>query len=100
MAKNSVDESHNTTELNMQSTPTDVGFWQWVQSLNSPELIVMPTFVIIVTLIVTAGIVINSIHRRRTETELKRELLERGMGAEEIATVIRAAPKKGGCQHT
>jgi hypothetical protein len=64
-----------------------------------PEAIIMPIFFIVLTAIVTGGIVINSIHRRRTETELKRELLERGMSADEIATVIRATPKKGGCQH-
>jgi hypothetical protein len=42
-----------------------------------------------------AGIIlsgVNSIHRRRTEVDFKRELVERGMSADEIATVIESAP--------
>ena len=81
--------------MNMQSTPTDLGFWQWVQSMPHPETIIMPIFVVVLTAIVVSGIVINSVHRRRTETDLKRELLERGMSADEIATVIRAKPSCG-----
>ena len=41
-----------------------------------------------------AGIVmksINSIQRHRAETELKREMIERGMSADEIAKVIEAS---------
>jgi hypothetical protein len=69
-------------------------FWQWVQSMPHPEAIIMPIFFIALTGIVTGGIVINSIHRRRAESDLKRELLERGMSADEIATVIRATPTR------
>jgi hypothetical protein len=79
----------------MQTAPSDFGFWHWVQSLPHPELFVMPTMLILLTLIITGGIVINSIHRRRTETDLKRELLDRGMSADEIATVIRTKPTRG-----
>jgi hypothetical protein len=42
-----------------------------------------------------AGIVmksISSMQRHRAETDLKREMIERGMSAEEIATVIQASP--------
>ncbi|HMO87163.1 MAG TPA: hypothetical protein PKC18_19820 [Lacipirellulaceae bacterium] len=35
---------------------------------------------------------INSIHRRGVEQAMKRDMLERGMSAEEIAQVIEAAP--------
>ena len=41
-----------------------------------------------------AGIIsssISSIHRRRAETELKRDLVERGMSADEIATIIETS---------
>ena len=41
-----------------------------------------------------AGIVmktISSIQRHRAETELKREMIERGMSADEIAKVIEAS---------
>lgn len=37
----------------------------------------------------------GSIQRTRAETQLKQEMLERGMGAEEIATVIKASGKEG-----
>lgn len=42
---------------------------------------------------------INSMHRRRVEAELKRDMLDRGMSATEIATVIEsAAPPEDGTQ--
>jgi hypothetical protein len=34
---------------------------------------------------------VGSIHRRRAEMELKREMIERGMSADEIATIIESA---------
>jgi hypothetical protein len=50
----------------------------------------------------TLGIVtsaISSFHRRRAEMELKREMLDRGMSADEIAKVIEsAAPPEDGTQ--
>ncbi len=42
-----------------------------------------------------AGIVsgtIGSIHRRRSEMDLKREMIERGMSADEITKIIESAP--------
>ncbi|HEY2760335.1 MAG TPA: hypothetical protein VGI75_06320 [Pirellulales bacterium] len=42
---------------------------------------------------------INSIHRRRVEADLKREMLDRGMGADDIAKIIEAAaPPEDGTQ--
>jgi hypothetical protein len=35
---------------------------------------------------------VNMVHRRRTQAELKRDMLERGMSAEEITSVIESAP--------
>lgn len=35
--------------------------------------------------------VIGAVHRRKVEADLKRDMLDRGMSAEEIATVIGAA---------
>jgi hypothetical protein len=37
---------------------------------------------------------INSIHRRRAEVDLKREMIERGMSADEIAKVIESTSPK------
>jgi hypothetical protein len=42
-----------------------------------------------------AGIIlngVNSIHRRRTEVDFKREMIERGMSADEIVKVMECAP--------
>jgi hypothetical protein len=35
--------------------------------------------------------VFNSLHRRRVETDLKREMIDRGMSADEIAKIIESA---------
>jgi hypothetical protein len=35
---------------------------------------------------------INSVHRRRIEESMKRDMIERGMSANEIATIIESAP--------
>jgi hypothetical protein len=39
----------------------------------------------------------NSIHRRRAEMDLKREMIERGMSADEIAKVIESSAPKDEC---
>ena len=39
---------------------------------------------------------VYAIHKNRVEAELKRELLDRGMSAEEVATVISAKADRGG----
>jgi hypothetical protein len=78
----------------MQSIPTN--FWMWLATLNQKEregLTVGIVFVIII-FITTIGLVVYLIHRNKTEDALKRELLDRGMSADEIATVIRAKPEK------
>jgi hypothetical protein len=44
-----------------------------------------------ITLAGIAAAVFNSVHRRRIEEGLKREMLDRGMSADEIVKVIEAA---------
>jgi hypothetical protein len=46
---------------------------------------------VICTLVVCVSGTINSIHHRRVEAEMKRDMIERGMSADEIAKVIEAA---------
>jgi hypothetical protein len=46
---------------------------------------------VVCTLITFVASTINSIHHRRVEADMKREMIERGMSAEEIAKVIEAA---------
>lgn len=54
---------------------------------------------IICTIVVFASSTIVSIHRRRTEAEMKREMIERGMSADDIAKIIESAsPPEDGTQ--
>lgn len=45
---------------------------------------------VICTIVGCATGIISSMHRRRVETDLKHELLDRGMSADEIARVVEA----------
>lgn len=49
------------------------------------------TAIVISTVAILMG-VFNAIHRRSSEDQLKRDMLDRGMTAEEIETVIKATP--------
>lgn len=78
----------------MNSVPS--GFWQWISSLNSDDIVGM---IVVVSLCCVGAIAIgcatiHKIHKTRTEDALKRELLDRGLTADEIATVIGAKPEK------
>src|SRR3954462_1893729 len=46
---------------------------------------------VICTLVVVISSTIKSIHHRRVEADMKREMIERGMSADEITKVIEAA---------
>ncbi len=46
---------------------------------------------VLCTLIVFISSTINSIHYRRIEAEMKRDMIDRGMSADEITKVIEAA---------
>jgi hypothetical protein len=47
---------------------------------------------VICTAVVFISGAINSIHRRRVAADLKREMIDRGMTADEIVRIIEAAP--------
>jgi hypothetical protein len=53
---------------------------------------------VICTLIVSISSTINSIHHRRVQADMKREMIERGMSSEEIANVIEASPPEDAAQ--
>ncbi len=78
----------------MHSIPSS--FWQWISSLRSDDLAGM---IISIALVGVAAIAIvcttiYKVHKTRAEDALKRELLDRGLSADEIATVIGAKPTK------
>jgi hypothetical protein len=78
----------------MNSVPSS--FWQWMAELHSEERTgLMVLCVVAIAFIVTVVFcTIYMMHKNRLEDSLKRELLDRGMTADEIATVIRARPTK------
>jgi hypothetical protein len=49
---------------------------------------------IIISAVAIIGGIVETMHRRRTETDLKREMLDRGMSADEIARVVESAQPK------
>ena len=78
----------------MSSVPGD--FWQWTASLQSGErvaLLIVAVFALVFIVTMVLG-TIYKMHKSRLEDTLKRELLERGMSAEEIATVVGAKSVK------
>jgi hypothetical protein len=79
----------------MNSVPGS--FWEWMASLQSPERFGLAFFamIAIVIIVITVFATIYKMHKNRLEDSLKRELLDRGMSASEIAMVVRARPGKG-----
>jgi hypothetical protein len=55
------------------------------------------TLAILIFLVVTVlSFTAYRVHRNKLNDGLKRELLERGMSAEEIVAVVRSTPERGG----
>ena len=76
----------------MNSVPSS--FWEWIAQLNSGERfgLIAITLIASVLVVLIVFITLYKVHKNRLEAALKRELLERNMSADEIATVIRATP--------
>lgn len=83
----------------MQSVPGTL--WEWLSALEPGErlaLSVVVTALLLLSAVLVVAIVaftIRAIHKHRLDDALKRELLDRGMVAEEIALVVQA--KSGKC---
>jgi hypothetical protein len=78
----------------MKSVPSD--FWLWFSKFNAEDLtgLVAVVLVFIVAAVAVICWTVYMIHKNRAEIALKRELLDRGLPADEIATIIRATPPK------
>ncbi|HEX3601329.1 MAG TPA: hypothetical protein VHU84_14350 [Lacipirellulaceae bacterium] len=74
----------------MHAIPTNL--WQWLSSLNSDEYagLVIGCVVTLVSVCLIVAITIHSVHKNRLSYQMKRELLDRGLSADEIATIIGA----------
>lgn len=74
--------------------PVPSSFWEWQAALSAGERFdtmvlgaLSLTFVVAVVFLT-----IYKMHKNRLDDALKRELLDRGMTAEEIVSIIRARP--------
>lgn len=78
----------------MQSTPSS--FWEWTAALSPGDRMGLLFFSLIalVAMVSIVGGFIYHIHKNRLDDALKRELLERGMSAEEIVAVMNCKPQK------
>jgi hypothetical protein len=84
----------------MQSVPINI--WEWLDKIQPddrlPIVIVSILFglgalVLIVWILAHA---VSRIHRLRTEANLKHELLERGLSADEVAMVVASTAGRSG----
>jgi len=80
----------------MQSVPSNL--WELVASLDEGVIFAVLFFamVALVVIMITIFTAVYAMHKNRLEDSLKRELLDRGMSADEIVAVVRAKPTKGG----
>ena len=79
----------------MQSIPED--FWSWLNKLNGEDVtgvVSIVCFFAAVTVFVLCWTVCK-VHKTRSDAALKRDLLDRGLSADEIATIVGAKLDKG-----
>lgn len=74
----------------MNSVPQNL--WDRIPQMSTGDVMTLLLIVIVAVLVAITiiGSIIYAMHKNRLEDSLKRELLDRGMNADEIATVIRA----------
>lgn len=88
----------------MNSVPTNL--WEWLAPIEPDERFALSITTIVVGLMALVfivgivSVVIGKIHRARLEAALKRELLDRGLSVDEIASIISATgtAKGVGCR--
>jgi hypothetical protein len=79
----------------MNATPGSL--WEWLAALDPDKRFVLSIvglvflFVAIVIVVSVVGQVVRGIHHARLESGLKRELLDRGLAADEIARIVEAS---------
>jgi hypothetical protein len=84
----------------MNSVPS--GMWEWLSTLEPHGRLALSVTTVVLSLVASVlvalivAVTVRGIHQRRLEDALKRELLDRGLSAEEIDMIVRATPTKGG----
>jgi xanthine/uracil permease len=78
----------------MRSVPND--FWLWFSKFNAEDITGFIAVILVFSVAAVAVICFTfyMVHKNRAEVALKRELLDRGLAADEIATIISAKPDK------
>jgi hypothetical protein len=79
----------------MNSVP--VNFWEWLGALDSGERTGLMVVCLWALFFLVAAVLftIYKMHKNRMNDALKRELLDRGMSADEIALIVSATTTKG-----
>jgi hypothetical protein len=82
----------------MRSTP--ISFWEWFTSLDKGDLAGLSILAVLggVAVIIVLSAVVYLMHKNRLHDSLKRELLDRGFSAEEIAMIVQAKPHGAMCK--
>ena len=72
-------------------------FWSWFSKFNAEDITGFIAVVLVFSVAAVAVIcfTIYMVHKNRAEVALKRELLDRGLAADEIATIISAKQDRG-----
>jgi len=86
----------NQIVLWAQSAASGADLWSFFDFNEGQRFVIIIVAIGCFTaIVVTLGSIVaalsNSLHRRRSEFDLKREMLDRGMSADEIAKVIDSA---------
>jgi ABC-type lipoprotein release transport system permease subunit len=73
-----------------------VDFWSWFSKFNAEDVtgFIAVVLVFSVAAVAVVCLTVYLVHKNRAEIALKRELLDRGLSADEIATIISATPPK------
>ncbi|HEX4415928.1 MAG TPA: hypothetical protein VH107_20015 [Lacipirellulaceae bacterium] len=77
-------------------TSTPVTFWEWFTTLDTGDLAGLSILAVLggVSVIIVLSSVVYLMHKNRLQDSLKRELLDRGFSAEEIALVVYGTGRK------
>jgi hypothetical protein len=92
--------SHTSTILLAESTDAWSNFFGIQPGDRFALMVIIIVFgtVLTIALVGIAAGTAKCIHNRRLEAELKRDLLDRGMSAEEVARVVEATAVSKGCR--
>jgi hypothetical protein len=74
-------------------------FWSWFSKFNAEDITGLVAVVLVFSVAAVAVIcwTVYLVHKNRAEVALKRELLDRGLSADEIAKIVSATKRSPRC---